>query len=181
MPLLVLYGSNTGTCETIAHRIGEDATVRGFSATVAELDAYAGKLPTEGAVVIATASYNGTPPDNAAKFVEWLSGASLASKALAGVRYTVFGCGDHDWADTFQRIPRLIDAKLEEHGAEPIYPRAEGDQSDDIDSQFRNWATVCSVRSRKRSTSPRSILMRRREDPATRSRFSKARRRWAHL
>jgi cytochrome P450/NADPH-cytochrome P450 reductase len=139
MPLLVLYGSNTGTCETIAHRIGEDATVRGFSATVAELDAYAGKLPAEGAVVIVTASFNGTPPDNAAKFVEWLSGASLASKALAGVRYTVFGCGDHDWADTFQRIPRLIDAKLEEHGAERIYPRGEGDQSEDIDSQFRNW------------------------------------------
>ena len=52
MPLLVLYGSNTGTCETIAHRIGEDATIRGYSVTVAELDAYAAKLPTEGAVVI---------------------------------------------------------------------------------------------------------------------------------
>ncbi len=139
MPLLVLYGSNTGTCETIAHRIGEDATIRGFSAIVAELDAYVGKLPTNGAVVIVTASYNGTPPDDAAKFVEWLSSKSLTPDALAGVRYTVFGCGDHDWADTFQRIPRLIDTKLEEHGAERIHPRGEGDQSDDIDSQFRHW------------------------------------------
>ena len=139
MPLLVLYGSNTRTCETIAHRIGEDATIRSFSAIVAELDAYVGKLPTNGAVVIVTASYNGTPPDDVAKFVEWLSSKSLTPDALAGVRYTVFGCGDHDWADTFQRIPRLIDTKLEEHGAERIHPRGEGDQSDDIDSQFRHW------------------------------------------
>jgi len=44
-PLLVLYGSNTGASETIAHRIGEDATVRGYRAQVEELDAMIGKLP----------------------------------------------------------------------------------------------------------------------------------------
>lgn len=138
-PLLILYGSNTGTSEMIAHRIGEDATVRGFAVSVAELDSHVGKLPTTGAVVIVTASYNGTPTDNAAKFVEWLTRADLAADALKGVRYTVFGCGDHDWADTFQRIPRLIDQKLAEHGAERIYAHGEGDQSADLDDQFRTW------------------------------------------
>jgi cytochrome P450/NADPH-cytochrome P450 reductase len=138
-PLLVLYGSNTGTSEAIAHRIAEDATIRGFSTTVAELDSRAGRLPTDGAVVIVTASYNGTPTDNSVRFVEWLSGSALAADALAGVRFTVFGCGDHDWADTFQRIPRLIDAGLEAHGATRIHPRGEGDQSDDMDGQFRDW------------------------------------------
>lgn len=138
-PLLVLYGSNTGTSELIAHRIGEDATVRGFAVTVAELDSYVGKLPTTGATVIVTASYNGTPTDNAAKFVAWLTGAGLKTDALKGVRYTVFGCGDHDWADTFQRIPRLIDQKLTEHGAERIFAHGEGDQSADLDDQFRSW------------------------------------------
>ncbi|MBV8192320.1 MAG: cytochrome P450, partial [Alphaproteobacteria bacterium] len=138
-PLLVLYGSNTGACEAIAHRIAADATVHGFAAEVAELDARVGELPRSGAIVIVTASYNGTPTDNAAKFVAWISGASLLRDAFAGVRFTVFGCGDHDWADTFQHIPRLIDAKLEEHGAERIHPRGEGDQSDDIDTQFRAW------------------------------------------
>ncbi|BCH31186.1 NADPH--cytochrome P450 reductase [Mesorhizobium sp. L-8-10] len=138
-PLLVLFGSNTGTCETIAHRIAEDSTARGYSSRVEELDARAESLPGDGAVVIVTASYNGTPTDNAAKFVAWLEGGSIAPGALSGVRYTVFGCGDKDWADTFQRIPRLIDAKLEQLGAERIYPRGEGDQSDDIDTQFRDW------------------------------------------
>jgi cytochrome P450/NADPH-cytochrome P450 reductase len=110
-----------------------------LKAQVEELDSRVGNLPTTGAIVVVTASYNGTPPDNAAKFVGWISGSSLAPGAFAGVRFTVFGCGDHDWAETFQRIPRLIDSKLAEHGAERIHPRGEGDQSDDIDTQFRDW------------------------------------------
>jgi cytochrome P450 / NADPH-cytochrome P450 reductase len=138
-PLLILYGSNTGTSEAIAHRIAEDATIRGFSTTVAELDSRVGRLPTEGAVVVVTASYNGTPTDNSARFVEWLTDSALTADALAGVCFTVFGCGDHDWADTFQRIPRLIDAQLEAHGATRIHARGEGDQSDDMDGQFRDW------------------------------------------
>ncbi len=138
-PLLILYGSNTGTSEAIAHRIAEDATIRGFSPAVGELDAHVGRLPTDGAVIVVTASYNGTPTDNSARFVQWLTGDTLASDALAGVRFTVFGCGDHDWADTFQRIPRLIDTGLEAHGAKRVHPRGEGDQSDDMDGQFRDW------------------------------------------
>ncbi len=138
-PLLILYGSNTGTSEAIAHRIAEDATIRGFSPTVGELDAHVGHLPTDGAVILVTASYNGTPTDNSVRFVEWLTGGTLAADALAGVRFSVFGCGDHDWADIFQRIPRLIDAGLEAHGAKRIHPRGEGDQSDDMDGQFRDW------------------------------------------
>jgi cytochrome P450/NADPH-cytochrome P450 reductase len=139
MPLLVAYGSNTGSCEAIAQRIAEDATMHGFKAQVAELDACIGKLPTAGAVIVVTASYNGTPTDNAAKFVAWVSDDKLPRDAFAGVHFTVFGCGDHDWAETFQRIPRLIDEKLASHGAERIHPRGEGDQSDDIDTQFRGW------------------------------------------
>jgi cytochrome P450 / NADPH-cytochrome P450 reductase len=139
IPLLVLYGSNSGACQAIAQRIAEDATIHGLKAQVEELDSRVGNLPAAGAIVVVTASYNGTPPDNAAKFVGWISGSSLAPDAFAGVRFTVFGCGDHDWAETFQRIPRLIDSKLAEHGAERIHPRGEGDQSDDIDTQFRDW------------------------------------------
>ncbi len=138
-PLLVLYGSNTGASEAIARRIAEDATVHGYRVEVQELDATVGKLPKAGAVVVVTASYNGTPTDNAAKFVEWVSSKSLPQDAFAGVRFTVFGCGDHDWADTFQRVPRLIDQELAAHGAECIHPRGEGDQSGDIDSEFRQW------------------------------------------
>ena len=51
MPLLVLYGSNLGTAEGLAHTIAEDATKRGFVATVGSLDDQVGSLPKEGGEV----------------------------------------------------------------------------------------------------------------------------------
>ena len=138
-PLLVLYGSNLGTAEGIAHAIAQDATGRGFVTTVAALDENVGSLPTDGAVVIVTASYNGTPPDNAGKFCEWLGDPSLPADAFAGVRYTVFGCGNRDWSATYQAIPKLIDAELERHGAKRLYDRGEGDGRSDFDGDYRAW------------------------------------------
>src|SRR6266436_2037942 len=139
MPLLVLYGSNLGTAEGLAHTIAEDATNRGFVATVGSLDDHVGSLPKEGGVVVVTASYNGQPPDNAAKFCQWLQDPSLPLDAFAGVKYSVFGCGNRDWAATYQAIPTLIDAQLEKHGAKPMYRRGEGDARGDFDSDYRGW------------------------------------------
>ena len=138
-PLLVLYGSNLGTAEEVARRVAESSEAGGFAVTVAPLDEYAGRLPTEGAVVIASASYNGTPPDNAVRFCEWLRAAAPGSVSLAGVRYTVFGCGNRDWTSTFQAIPRLIDERLAALGAERLHPRGEGDAREDFDGQFQAW------------------------------------------
>jgi cytochrome P450/NADPH-cytochrome P450 reductase len=138
-PLLVLYGSNMGTSEAIAHQIGDDGEAKGCITTVAPLDEYVGKLPTRGAVVIVTASYNGTPPDNAVKFCEWLQGDGLQPDTLRGINYTVFGCGNREWATTFQAIPRLIDTKLEQYGARRIYARGEGDASQDFADNFEDW------------------------------------------
>jgi cytochrome P450/NADPH-cytochrome P450 reductase len=39
----------------------------------------------------------------------------------------VFGAGNHDWVATYQRIPKLCDAVLEERGAHRLLPRGEGD------------------------------------------------------
>jgi cytochrome P450/NADPH-cytochrome P450 reductase len=38
-----------------------------------------------------------------------------------------------------ERFRRLHDEKLAEHGAERLYPHGEGDQSEDLDDQFRSW------------------------------------------
>ena len=138
-PLLVLYGSNLGTAEGLARQIAEAGDAHGFATTLAPLDQYTNRLPRQGVVMIATASYNGTPPDNAVTFCDWLRGGQLGADSLEGVRYTVFGCGNRDWASTFQAIPRLIDAKLEAFGARRLYPRGEGDAREDFDGQFQDW------------------------------------------
>ena len=137
-PALVLYGSNLGTTEDYARTLARTADLNGFDVTLADLDTYAGKLPTGGAVLIACASYNGSPPDNAKKFVDWLESAEPGS--ASGVKYAIFGCGHSDWAATFQATPRDIDAGLERLGAERILDRAEGDAREDIDEKFDAWA-----------------------------------------
>jgi cytochrome P450/NADPH-cytochrome P450 reductase len=137
-PALVLYGSNLGTTEDYARDLARTAELNGFDVTLSDLDSHAGKLPKSGAVLIACASYNGTPPDNAAKFVNWLETAEAG--AAEGVNYAVFGCGHSDWAATFQATPRQIDDALERLGGTRIAARAEGDARDDIDEQFDGWA-----------------------------------------
>ncbi|GAC1581323.1 MAG: hypothetical protein NVS3B7_16370 [Candidatus Elarobacter sp.] len=137
-PLLVLFGSNLGTSEDAARRLADLAAAQGFAVRVAWLDDFAGKLPTDGGVLIVCASYNGAPPDNAAAFYRWLAGG-LAPDALAGVRYAVFGCGNRNWASTYQAVPRFIDEKLAAYGAERLFARGEGDAQDDLDGAFRAW------------------------------------------
>jgi len=96
-PMSIYYGSNSGTCESLAQRLASDAASHGFSATVVDpLDGANQKLPKDQPVVIVTASYEGEPPDNAAHFVSWLK--SLKEKELDGVSYAVFGCGKRTWA-----------------------------------------------------------------------------------
>jgi cytochrome P450/NADPH-cytochrome P450 reductase len=137
-PLLVLYGSNLGTAEELATRVADLAEVNGFATTLAPLDDYVGKLPAKGGVLIFCASYNGAAPDNATQFVKWL-GSGLPKDALANLRYAVFGCGNSDWAATYQSIPRLIDERLAAHGGRSVYTRGEGDARVDLDGEFESW------------------------------------------
>jgi cytochrome P450/NADPH-cytochrome P450 reductase len=137
-PLLVLYGSNLGTAEELATRVADLAEVNGFATTLAPLDEYAGKLPEQGGVLIFCASYNGAAPDNATQFVKWLGG-DLPKDAFAKVRYVVFGCGNSDWAATYQSVPRIIDEQLAAHGARSVFGRGEGDARSDLDGQFEKW------------------------------------------
>jgi cytochrome P450/NADPH-cytochrome P450 reductase len=137
-PLLVLYGSNLGTAEELATRVADLAEVNGFATKLAPLDDFVGKLPEQGGVLIFCASYNGAPPDNATQFVKWL-GSDLPKEAFSKVRYGVFGCGNSDWAATYQSIPRTIDEQLAAHGARSAYARGEGDARSDLDGQFESW------------------------------------------
>ena len=136
-PLTILYGSNLGTTEGLARDVAQTAEFNGFSVSMGALDDYIGRLPTEGAVVLLSASYNGAPPNNAVKFLNWLETAKPGD--ASGVSYMVFGCGSSDWATTFQTVPREIDDRLQALGATRLAERAEGDARDDLDGQFQSW------------------------------------------
>lgn len=136
-PLLVLFGSNMGSSEAFAQRIGSDAAAHGFAARVAPMDEFAGTLPRDGAALIVTASYEGQPADNARKFVAALD--ELKPGDLTGVRYAVFGCGNRQWARTYQAIPARVDEALAGAGATRIRPRGEADAAGDFFGAFEAW------------------------------------------
>ncbi len=135
-PLAVLFGSNLGTAEGIANRLAQEGTERGYDVTLGSLDDHVEQLPAKAAIVICS-SYNGLPPDNAIKFHHWVDEA--ASEAFEDLSYSVFGCGNTEWATTYQAVPTQLDAGLEQHGAARIHPRGAGDVRGDFDAAYRNW------------------------------------------
>jgi cytochrome P450 / NADPH-cytochrome P450 reductase len=136
-PLMVLYGSNTGSCEAFAQRIVAEASQQGYAATLAPMDDGIGRLPKDGALVVVTASYEGQPPDNARQFVSWLD--NLKPGELAGLMFAVFGCGSVEWARTYQAIPKRVDAALAKGGATRLRARGETDAGGDFFGAFDAW------------------------------------------
>lgn len=138
-PMAVYYGSNSGTCEALAQRVAADAPQHGFDASIlGPLDSANQNLPKDRPVVIVTASYEGQPPSNATQFVDWIE--NLKGNEMEGVNYAVFGCGHHDWVQTFHRIPKLVDSKLNELGGARITPLATTDAAQsDMFGDFETW------------------------------------------
>ncbi|KAF6264212.1 cytochrome P450 [Scenedesmus sp. NREL 46B-D3] len=157
-PLLVLYGSNSGTCEAFAAQLVQSAAAAGFSAAAATLDsvmpaaaAAAGsgqpQLPSAGAVLFVTSTYNGEPPDNALRFAKWLEPAAAAAAAestAAGLPYAVLGVGNSQWA-TYQAFPRLLDSRLAAAGGVRLAPAAEADTEEPgfADAAGQHWSSMC--------------------------------------
>ncbi|KAF2108226.1 bifunctional P-450:NADPH-P450 reductase [Lophiotrema nucula] len=142
-PMKILYGSNTGTCQSFAQKLAADARSHGYHATVNNLDAGVNALSTSQPVVLICSSYEGFPPDNAVQFVAWLESLK-AEGALKGVQFGVFGCGHKDWASTYFRVPKLIDETLENLGASRFVERGSSDASQG--SMFEDFDTWCDTK-----------------------------------
>ncbi|CAI6097437.1 unnamed protein product [Clonostachys chloroleuca] len=120
-PLTILYGSNSGTCKSLAQQVATNAPRHGFSAVKLDsLDTGKESLPTDHPTVIVTASFEGEPPDNAGQFVSWIQNLDAEKRPLDNASYAVFGCGHSDWVNTHQRIPKLINSRLADLGAERL-------------------------------------------------------------
>jgi cytochrome P450/NADPH-cytochrome P450 reductase len=135
-PMAVLFGSNLGTAEGVATRLAQEGTERGYDVTLGSLDDYVEQLPAKAAILVCS-SYNGLPPDNAVKFHHWVDKAG--PEAFKDFSYTVFGCGNTEWATTYQAVPTELDAGLEQHGGKRVHPRGAGDVRGDFDAAYRNW------------------------------------------
>lgn len=137
-PMLVLYGSNMGSCRDIAVALTQQAGQRGFAPVLRALDEQAGQAcPTDGPVVIVTSTYNGTPPDNAAAFAKALETAP--ADFYRGVRFAVLGCGNRQWHQTFQKFPKEVESRLQALGGEPIVEIGAADADGDFEGAVETW------------------------------------------
>ncbi|SCO91324.1 related to bifunctional P-450:NADPH-P450 reductase [Fusarium oxysporum] len=136
----IFYGSNTGTCEALAHRLAAEAGARGLTpSNIDPVNAAKDTLVKDDFAIFIMASYDGLPSENAAEFVDWLS--SLRRGSLFGIKYAIFGCGHRDWAASLFRVPKHVDKEMQALGAEKITAMGFADAAtSDMFSDLETWA-----------------------------------------
>ena len=139
-PLLILWGSQTGTAEGFGNMLAREARQRGFDARSVDLEAYAPEKladEDEAPVVFLMATHGeGEPTDNAAAFYKFLEDERCDN--LKSVRFAAFALGNKQY-EHFGAMGNWVDRKLAALGATRLYPLAIGDDDDDLEGDFETW------------------------------------------
>ncbi|XP_075690961.1 NADPH-dependent diflavin oxidoreductase 1 [Rhinoderma darwinii] len=131
--ILILYGSQTGTAEDMAERLGREARRRHFTCRVDSLDSYSiVNLVHEPLVIFVCATTGqGDPPDNMKNFWRFIFRRNLPHNSLSQMDYTVLGLGDSSYPK-FNFIAKKLHKRLLQLGANPIQSPALGDDQHDL-------------------------------------------------
>ncbi len=163
--LLVLFGSQTGTAESIAKQIKAEAAAAGFEPRLLDMAEHAQvDLAGETRLLLVTSTWgDGDPPDNAVGFWERISHAD--HPPLSAVHYSVLALGDTNYPD-FCGAGKKFDTRLEQLGARRVHPRADCDL--DYEETATAWrkAALASLRTANGAAKPEESWSRKRPFPA---------------
>ncbi|MEZ0259046.1 MAG: assimilatory sulfite reductase (NADPH) flavoprotein subunit, partial [Chthoniobacter sp.] len=136
-PLVVLFGSQTGTAEGLAKKASKEAEKRGFAPKLVDMAKYESvDLAKEENILVITSTYgDGEPPDNAHAFWNFLQGES--APPLAHLNYSVLALGDTNYS-AFCQFGKNCDERFEKLGAKRVHPRVDCDV--DYETPAKAWA-----------------------------------------
>ncbi|KAL8625897.1 hypothetical protein ACOMHN_012489 [Nucella lapillus] len=141
--LLILYGSQTGTAQDAAERMGREAKRRWFSVKLRALDDYPVKeLITEQFVIFVCATTGqGDPPDNMKMFWRFLMRKNLPADSLGSLNYAVLGLGDSSY-QKFNFVAKKLHKRLEQLGAHAVIRPGLSDEQHDLgqDAVIDPWS-----------------------------------------
>ncbi|KAM4850692.1 NADPH-dependent diflavin oxidoreductase 1 isoform X2 [Urocitellus parryii] len=131
--LLVLFGSQTGTAQDVAERLGREARRRRLGCRVQALDSYAvANLIREPLVVFVCATTGqGDPPDNMKNFWRFIFRKNLPSTSLCQMDFAVLGLGDSSYAK-FNFVAKKLHRRLLQLGASALLPICLGDDQHEL-------------------------------------------------
>ncbi|XP_017315977.2 NADPH-dependent diflavin oxidoreductase 1 [Ictalurus punctatus] len=143
--LLLLYGSQTGTAQDTAERIGRQAQRRRIRVRVQALDTYnVANLILESLVVfVCSTTGQGDPPDNMKNFWRFVFRKSLPSGSLCRLDYAVLGLGDSSYPK-FNFVAKKLYKRLLQLGGNALLPVGLADDQHDLgpDGVIDPWLSL---------------------------------------
>ncbi len=132
----ILFGSQTGNAQNLAHVIGESLGNEGFNFVVQDM----GEVDPEAIyhmkeIIIVTSTHgDGEPPDNAS---EWMSFLKFEEKLhLTHINYAVLSLGD-SYYPHFCQCGKDFDQYLSKHGGKPMVKRLDCDLY--YEEEYEEW------------------------------------------
>lgn len=131
--LTVLFGSQTGSAEDTARRIGRDGVRRHMDSRVCTLDEYSiASLVDESLVIFVVATTGqGDPPDNMKQFWRFIWRKNLLPGCLATLKFALVGFGDSSY-QKFNFIAKKLRKRLIQLGATEIVSAGFADDQHDF-------------------------------------------------
>jgi sulfite reductase (NADPH) flavoprotein alpha-component len=143
IPVTILFGSQTGNSEKLAKALKQSLQAAGHAPRLENMAAYKpAQLKRDRYLLVVVSTYGeGTPPDNAVDFHEFLHGKKAPD--LSHLAYAVLGLGDASY-EHFCQTGKDFDQRLEALGARRLEARVDCD----VDYEEAAEAWIAAVTSR---------------------------------
>ncbi|KAL5335024.1 hypothetical protein BJX70DRAFT_410810 [Aspergillus crustosus] len=148
-PIVVFWGSQSGTAESFAHRLAREISLRFDKSTLtADLSGYdpasVTEIPASKLAIFILSTYGeGDPADNTVEFWDWLNSnernEERKQKLFSELRYVAFGLGNTNYK-FYNRVVDRVAEVLDAQGANALLPVSRAnDATNSTQEDFMSW------------------------------------------